>query len=51
VFRGRRATIYVAEKNCRKSKHRIKVFTARSRGVSMDRRTSKLRSYVVSGQE
>ena len=46
VFRGRRATIHVTEKNVRKFKHRIKALTGRSRGVSMDRRMSELRSYL-----
>ena len=46
VFRGRRATINVSEKNQSKFKHRIRGLTGRSRGISMDRRMSELRSYL-----
>jgi len=46
VFRGRRATINVSEKNVQKFKRRIRELTGRSRGISMDRRMSELRSYV-----
>ena len=45
VFRGRRATINVSEKNIQKFKHRIRELTGRSRGISMERRMSELRSY------
>jgi RNA-directed DNA polymerase len=46
VFRGRRATINVSEKNIRKFKRRIRELTGRSRGISMQRRMSELRSYL-----
>ena len=46
VFRGRRATINVTEKNIQKFRHRIRQLTGRSRGISMDRRLSELRSYL-----
>ena len=46
VFRGRRATINVMEKNVSKFKRRVKEITGRSRGISMERRLSELRSYV-----
>lgn len=46
VFRGRRATINVTEKNVSKFKRRIKQITGRSRGISMERRLSELRSYA-----
>jgi hypothetical protein len=46
VFRGRRATINVSEKNQSKFKRRIRQLTGRSRGISMDRRMSELRSYL-----
>jgi RNA-directed DNA polymerase len=46
VFRGRRATINVAEKNQAKFKRRIRELTGRSRGISMQRRMSELRNYL-----
>lgn len=46
VFRGRRATINVSEKNLSKFKRRIRELTGRSRGISMERRMSELRSYL-----
>jgi RNA-directed DNA polymerase len=46
VFRGRRGTINVSEKSQSKFKHRIRELTGRSRGISMDRRLSELRSYL-----
>jgi RNA-directed DNA polymerase len=46
VFRGRRATINVSEKNVQKFKRRIRELTGRSRGISMDQRMSELRSYL-----
>jgi RNA-directed DNA polymerase len=46
VFRGRRATINVSEKSLQKFKRRIRKLTGRSRGISMDRRMSELRSYL-----
>jgi len=46
VFRGRRATINVSEKNIQKFKRRIRKLTGRSRGISMERRMSELRSYL-----
>ena len=46
VFRGRRATINVTEKNIQKFRRRIRQLTGRSRGISMDRRLSELRSYL-----
>ena len=46
VFRGRRATINVTEKNVSKFKRRVKQITGPSRGISMERRLSELRSYV-----
>jgi RNA-directed DNA polymerase len=46
VFRGRRATIHVSEKNQEKFKRRIRELTGRSRGISMDRRMSELRGYL-----
>ena len=46
VFRGRRATINVMEKNVSKFKRRVKQITGRSRGISMERRLSELRSYI-----
>ena len=46
VFRGRRATVNVSEKNVRKFKRRIRKLTGRSRGISMDRRMSELRGYL-----
>jgi RNA-directed DNA polymerase len=41
-----RATINVSSKALRKFKHRIREITGRSRGISMERRLSELRSYV-----
>ena len=46
VFRGRRATINVSEKNVSKFKRRIRKLTGRSRGISMERRMSELRPYL-----
>jgi RNA-directed DNA polymerase len=46
VFRGRRATINVTAKNVSKFKQRIREITGRSRGISMERRLSELRSYL-----
>jgi len=46
VFRGRRATINVSEKNQSKFKRRLRELTGRSRGISMERRMSELRSYL-----
>jgi RNA-directed DNA polymerase len=46
VFRGRRATINVSEENQSQFKRRIRKLTGRSRGISMDRRMSELRSYL-----
>jgi RNA-directed DNA polymerase len=46
VFRGQRATIQVSEKNHAKFKRRIRELTGRSRGISMERRMSELRSYL-----
>ncbi len=46
VFRGRRATINVTEKNIQKFRRRIRQLTGRSRGISMDRRLSELRRYL-----
>ena len=46
VFRGRRATINVTAKNVSKFKRRVKEITGRSRGISMARRLSELRSYL-----
>ena len=46
VFRGRRAGIKVSESNVRKFKRRIREITGRSRGISMERRLSELRSYL-----
>lgn len=46
VFRGPRATINVSEKNHQKFKRRIRELTGRSRGISMERRLSELRSYL-----
>jgi RNA-directed DNA polymerase len=46
VFRGRRATINVSEKNIRKFKRRIRELTGRSRGISTERRMSELRNYL-----
>ena len=46
VFRGRKATINVTAKNVSKFKRRVKQITGRSRGISMERRLSELRSYL-----
>ena len=46
VFRGNRATINVATKSIQRFKRRIREITGRSRGISMERRLSELRSYV-----
>jgi RNA-directed DNA polymerase len=45
-FTGTRATINVSEKSIHRFKHRVREITGRSRGISMDRRLSELRSYV-----
>jgi RNA-directed DNA polymerase len=45
-FKGRRGKIQVSEKSTRKFKHHIRELTGRSRGISMDHRLSRLRSYV-----
>ncbi|WP_166831253.1 group II intron maturase-specific domain-containing protein [Thalassoroseus pseudoceratinae] len=41
-----RATVNVAAKSLHKFKQRIRAITGRSRGISMERRLSELRSYV-----
>jgi len=46
VFRGRRATIKVSAKSIQRFKHRVREITGRSRGISMERRLSELRSYL-----
>ena len=46
AFRKSRATINVAPKSIRRFKHRIREITGRSRGISMERRLSELRSYL-----
>jgi hypothetical protein len=46
VFRGRRAGIKVSGSNVRKFKRRIREITGRSRGISMEHRLSRLRSYL-----
>ena len=46
VFRGRRGTINVSEKSIHRFKHRVREITGRSRGISMERRLSELRSYL-----
>jgi RNA-directed DNA polymerase len=46
VFRGRWATINVSEKSIHRFKHRVREITGRSRGISMERRLSELRSYL-----
>jgi RNA-directed DNA polymerase len=46
IFVGIRATINVSGKSLKKFKDRIRKITGRSRGISMDRRLSELRSYV-----
>jgi RNA-directed DNA polymerase len=45
-FKGSRGTIQVSEKATQKFKHRIRELTARSWGISMERRYGMLRSYV-----
>jgi len=46
VFRGKRATINVSAKSVHRFKRRIRELTGRSRGISMARRMSELRSYI-----
>ncbi len=46
TFRKTRATINVAPKSVDRFKRRIRELTGRSRGISMERRLSELRSYV-----
>ena len=46
VFRGNRATINVSAKSIQRFKRRIRGITGRSRGISMERRLSELRSFV-----
>ena len=46
LARKRGATINVSAKNVSKFKRRVKEITGRSRGISMERRLSELRSYV-----
>jgi RNA-directed DNA polymerase len=47
AFRGRQAaTINVSTKSLQRFKHKTREITGRSRGISMDRRLSELRSYV-----
>jgi RNA-directed DNA polymerase len=46
VFRGKRATIQVSEKNVQKCKQRIRELTGRSRGISMTQRLGELRRYL-----
>jgi len=46
VFRGLRATIHVSDQSIHRFKHRIREITGRSRGISMARRMSELRTYV-----
>ena len=46
AFRKSRATINVAEKSVQRFKRRIREITGRSRGISMERRLSELRSYL-----
>ena len=46
AFRKSRATINVAPKSIQRFKHRIREITGRSRGISMERRLSELRSYL-----
>nr|WP_166823922.1 group II intron maturase-specific domain-containing protein [Thalassoroseus pseudoceratinae] len=41
-----RATVNVAAKSVHQFKQRIRAITGRSRGISMERRLSELRSYV-----
>ena len=46
AFRKSRATINVATKSITRFKRRIREITGRSRGISMERRLSELRSYL-----
>ena len=46
AFRKSRATINVAPKSVDRFKRRIRELTGRSRGISMERRLSELRSYI-----
>lgn len=46
VFRGLRGTINVSDKSTQRFKHRVREITGRSRGISMDRRLSELRTYL-----
>lgn len=46
AFRKSRATINVAPKSLLRFKRRIRELTGRSRGISMERRLSELRSYL-----
>ena len=46
VFHGARGTIQVSSKSLKRFKHRAREITGRSRGISMERRFSELRSYV-----
>lgn len=46
VFRGKRATINVSAKSVHRFKRRIRELTGRSRGISMARRMSELRSTI-----
>jgi Reverse transcriptase (RNA-dependent DNA polymerase)/Group II intron, maturase-specific domain len=46
AFIGSRATINVSKKSIDRFKHRIREITGRSRGISMERRLSELRSFV-----
>ena len=46
VFHGVRGTIQVSAKSQKRFKHQMRQITGRSRGISMDERLSRLRSYV-----
>jgi RNA-directed DNA polymerase len=46
IFVQSRSTINVSPKSIHKFKHRVRQITGRSRGISMERRLSELRSYV-----
>jgi len=46
VFRGVRGTIQVSPKSLKRFKHQTRQITGRSRGISMEDRLSRLRSYV-----
>ncbi len=46
AFVGKRVTIKVSPKKLKAFKHRIKELTGRSRGISMERRLTELRSYL-----